>query len=157
MYVYRRMGEKSMTIRKMRIMDYEGVYALWLSCSGMGLNTIDDSKDGVALFLARNPDTCFVAEENGALVGVVMAGSDGRRGYIYHTAVDSNFRRRGIGTALVKTALAALKELGIVKTALVVFGRNAAGNAFWERLGFNQRSDLVYRNITLIEADRIDT
>lgn len=146
-----------MTIRKMRLMDYEGAYALWLSCSGMGLNTIDDSKDGVALFLARNPDTCFVAEENGALIGVVMAGSDGRRGYIYHAAVDSNYRRQGIGTALVRTALDALKSIGITKTALVVFGHNAAGNSFWEKMGFSQRSDLVYRNITLIEADKINT
>ena len=146
-----------MVIRKMRTMAYEVSYSLLLSCSGRGRNTIDDSKDGFSLFLAPTPDTCFVAEENGSLIGVIMAGSDGRRGYIYHTAVDSNFRRRGIGTKLVQTALDALKELGIIKTALVVFGRNAAGNAFWERLGFNQRSDLVYRNITLIEADRIDT
>ena len=53
-----------MTIRTMTIQDYTGLYALWTSCSGMGLNDIDDSKEGICRFLARNPSTCFVAEEN---------------------------------------------------------------------------------------------
>jgi len=76
-----------MTIRIMTIDDYDRVYALWLSCRGMGLNDIDDSKEGVARFLRRNPSTVFVAEEGNRIVGVIMAGHDGRRGYIHHTAV----------------------------------------------------------------------
>lgn len=48
----------------------------------MGLNNLDDSKDGIEKFLKRNPDTCFAAEEDGKIVGVIMAGNDGRRGYI---------------------------------------------------------------------------
>lgn len=56
-----------MLIRKMILCDYENVYKLWLSCQGMGLNNIDDSKDGIDRFLQRNPDTCFVAEEDGKL------------------------------------------------------------------------------------------
>lgn len=146
-----------MTIRKMRIMDYEGVYALWTSCKGMGLNSIDDSKDGVAMFLARNPETCFVAEDNTAIIGAIMAGNDGRRGYIYHTAVLSSCRRKGVGTALVNAALTSLKSLGITKTALVAFERNESGNTFWERLGFVLRRDLSYRDRVLIEAERYDT
>lgn len=53
-----------MNIRKMSIDDYEDVYALWTSCKGMGLNNLDDSKEGIEKFLLRNPETCFVAEEN---------------------------------------------------------------------------------------------
>ena len=67
-------------IRKMVIDDYDSVYDLWMSCVGMGLNNLDDSKDGIAKFLNRNPETCFVAEKGQKLVGVILAGSDGRRG-----------------------------------------------------------------------------
>lgn len=146
-----------MTIRMMTLSDYDAVYALWLSCSGMGLNDTDDSREGIGRFLERNPQTCFVAEEKGAVVGVIMAGHDGRRGFIYHTAVRPDFRGRGIGRALVGSALAALKKCGITKVALVVFERNEDGNRFWERMGFTVREDLVYRNRALIEMVRIDT
>ena len=146
-----------MIIRKMTLDDYDKVYALWLSCKGMGLNDLDDSREGIERFLERNPRTCFVAEKDGRIAGVIIAGNDGRRGYIYHTAVSEECRRTGIGTALVESALSALKECGINKTALVVFGRNADGNAFWEKAGFEKRDDLVYRNRTLTEMVRIDT
>lgn len=146
-----------MLIRKMILCDYENVYKLWLSCQGMGLNNIDDSKDGIDRFLQRNPDTCFVAEEDGKLAGVIIAGNDGRRGYIYHTAIDPAQRRKGIASKLVDAALRALRDLGIIKVALVVFDRNAAGNAFWENIGFTDRKDLVYRNKALTDIVRIDT
>lgn len=145
-----------MNIRTMTIADYDKVYALWLSCKGMGLNNLDDSCEGIERFLKRNPDTCFVAED-GELVGVIIAGNDGRRGYIYHTAVSPDHRRKGIAKALVNAALNALRDLGINKTALVVFERNADGNAFWESAGFTPRGDLVYRNKALTEMIRIDT
>ncbi len=146
-----------MNIKIMTEADYSAVYDLWMSCEGMGLNNLDDSEEGIARFLRRNPDTCFVAEENGLIAGVIIAGNDGRRGYIYHTAVRSEYRRRGIASALVSKALGALKDCGINKTALVVFGRNETGNAFWEKEGFEVRSDLVYRNKALTEITRIDT
>lgn len=146
-----------MNIRKMTIADYEAAYALWLSCKGMGLNNLDGSREGIERYLKRNPDTCFVAEENGKTVGVIIAGNDGRRGYIYHTSVSPEHRRKGIARALVDTALEALQALGINKTALVVFERNADGNAFWESVGFTSREDLVYRNKALTEMIRFDT
>ncbi len=146
-----------MHIRIMTIGDYDAVYALWLSCKGMGLNDLDDSQEGIQRFLKRNPDTCFVAEADDNIVGVIIVGNDGRRGYIYHTAVHTDYRKQGIGAALVETAMAALKTIGIHKTALVVFERNENGNAFWEKLGFTTREDLVYRNKTITEMIRIDT
>lgn len=147
-----------MKIRKMTIADYENVYALWLSCQGMGLNNIDDSREGIARFLRRNPDTCFVAEQDDAqLAGVILAGSDGRRGYLYHTAVRPSEQGKGIGTQLVSRTMQAFQELGIVKAALVVFERNETGNRFWEKQGFTVREDLVYRNKALAELVRIDT
>lgn len=136
--------------------DYSAVYSLWLSCKGMGLNDLDDSEEGISRFLARNPSTCFVAEDGG-IVGAILAGNDGRRGYIYHTAVSPEYRGRGIGQELVNAALKALEALGISKAALVVFTRNEDGNAFWERLGFTPRDDLIYRNKAMAEMSRIGT
>lgn len=146
-----------MEIRIMQIDDYDGVYDLWLHCAGMGLYSLDDSRDGIAKYLARNPSTCFVAVEQGAIVGAILTGHDGRRGYISHTAVSPAHRQRGIGKQLVEAALQALKEQGIHKVNLVAFARNEAGNAFWERMGFAQRSDLIYRDRLLTDMVRIDT
>ena len=137
--------------------DYACLYALWTSCTGMGLNDIDDSKEGIGRFLARNPHTCFIAEKDGRLVGAIMAGNDGRRGYIYHTAVLPDFQKQGIGRALVHAVIEEFKQIGITKVALVVFERNAPGNLFWEKQGFSKRTDIVYRNKTLTEMKRFDT
>lgn len=144
-------------IRKMTIGDYENVYDLWISTPGMGLNDLDDSREGIEKYLKRNPDTCFVAEEAGKIVGVILSGNDGRRGFIHHTAVRVEARRQGIGKRLVDAALDALEQEGIHKVALVVFKRNELGNAFWEKQGFRVREDLNYRNRALAELKRIDT
>ncbi len=141
----------------MNISDYEKVYAIWISCKGMGLNNLDDSREGIERFLLRNPETCFVAEADETVVGVIMSGHDGRRGYIYHTAVLPEYRNRGIAAKLVENAMTAMKNAGINKVALVVFDRNEGGNAFWEKMGFAVREDLVYRNKNITEMTRIDT
>ncbi len=146
-----------MQIRTMTIHDYDWVYALWLSTPGMGLNDKDDSRDGIAAYLHRNPTTCFVAEENGSIVGALLSGHDGRRGYVSHTAVAESCQRRGIGTALVQHMLAAMQAQGIRKVALVAFSNNETGNTFWEKQGFTAREDLTYRNKALVELQRIDT
>ncbi|MCR5542154.1 MAG: GNAT family N-acetyltransferase [Ruminococcus sp.] len=146
-----------MTIRKMVISDYDKVYRLWLSCKGMGLNDLDDSREGISRYLDRNPETCFVAEDGEKIIGVIIAGHDGRRGYIYHTAVSPDRRKQGIGRQLVDSAMNALKEQGINKTALVCFSKNEEGNAFWQNIGFTKRTDLSYRNKALADMKRIDT
>ncbi len=88
---------------------------------------------------------------------MIIVGNDGRRGYIYHTAVHPDYRHNGIAATLVNKAMSALKSVGIHKAALVVFDRNAAGNAFWEMLGFTVRDDLIYRDLSLTDMIRIDT
>ena len=137
--------------------DYDRVYALWMSCRNMGFNNLDDSREGIGRFLARNPNISLVAESDDALAGVILAGHDGRRGTIYHMAVAEAFRRQGVATALVERCLEALRAEGIHKVALVAFKYNEAGNAFWERMGFTVRDDLNYCNRALTELIRIDT
>lgn len=146
-----------MEIRPMQMCDYNGVYTLWLNCKGMGLNDLDDSREGIARYLARNPTTCFVAIEQDCVIGAILAGHDGRRGYISHTAVFPARQRQGIGKQLVEAAVKALKAEGIHKVNLVVFAHNTQGNAFWEKIGFTERPDLIYRNRTLVDMVRIDT
>lgn len=162
-------------IRAMSIEDYDEVHALWLRCQGMGLNDVDDSRAGIARLLARNPETCLVAvgetlapgtatelaperiSTSGSVLGCILVGTDGRRAYVYHTAVDPSARGRGIGRALVEASLAALRRLRVSKVALVAFSCNLEGNAFWERMGFRQRHDLAYRDLALVRMVRTDT
>ena len=143
--------------RVVTVADYDEMYDLWLHTPGMGLNTMDDSREGVAKYLKRNPTTCFAAFADGKLIGCILAGHDGRRGYIYHTAVLTEFRKQGIARSLVEHAMSALEQEGIHKVALVAFGRNELGNGFWEKMGFTVRDDLVYRNKSIHELKRIDT
>ena len=144
-------------IRIMTIDDYESVFMLWTRTPGMGLNTTEDSRDGIARYLARNPNTCFVAEEAGDIVGVILSGHDGRRGFIHHAAVSSACRNKGIGSALLERVMQALEAEGIHKVALVVYESNHTGNSFWEKHGFHARNDLVYRNKNITELTLIRT
>ena len=140
-------------IRLMTIDDYDGVYALWSATAGMGLRSLDDTREGIARFLDRNPTTCFVAQQDSGLDGVILSGHDGRRGYIYHLAVAPAQRRQGLGRQLLEAACVALKDEGINKAALVVFKSNLPGNKFWEAEGWTLRDDLNYRNRSLNELN----
>ena len=144
-------------IHTLREEDFPALMSLWQRCPGMGLNDRDDSPEGVARFLRRNPATCFAAVEDGRIIGCILAGHDGRRGYIYHTAVEPARQGRGVGTALVKAALDALRSEEISKVALLVFRRNEGGNAFWQKQGFILRDDVCYRNLALTALTRMDT
>lgn len=146
-----------MTIREMKIDDYAAVYQLWLHTTGMGLNDVDDSQQGIARILDRNPTLSFVAEEDEHIVGVIVAGQDGRRGYIYHTAVNQDYRNQSIAQRLVEMVLDEMKVLKISKIGLFIFEDNDIGNSFWQKMGFNVRNDIYYRNRALIELERIDT
>ncbi len=140
-------------IRTMTIEDYDGVYNLWENTPGMGINATDDSREGISMYVKRNPTTSFVALDNGKIVGVIMAGHDGRRGFIHHTAVLPAYRGQGIAARLVESSLNALRDEGIKKVALLVFTKNDLGNAFWEAQGFKIRNDLFYRNKEIAEIE----
>ena len=142
-------AKTQITCRCMTLNDYDQVYALWRSCGGIGLNDVDDSREGIARFLSRNPTTCFVAVCGTRIVGTILSGHDGRRGHIYHLAVNPEYRNSGIGCQLVEKSKQTLRDCGIAKVSLVAFADNAAGNAFWEKMGFSRRDDLVYRNTEL--------
>ena len=141
-------------IRKVSAEDYDAIYELWNSTeqSRRALNPVDDSKEGIARYLKRNPDTCFAAEKEGRVIGVILTGHDGRRAIIHHLCVHPDYRRMGIAACLVSRAEEALKKEGISKIFGLVFKDNEAANAFWEEQGYSLRTNLNYRNKSLNEA-----
>lgn len=138
-----------MTIREMKIEDYDQVYRLWKKIKGFGIRSIDDSREGIARFLKRNPTTSVVAEVDGKIVGGILCGHDGRRGCLYHVCVDEAYRRHGIGKAMVVKAMEALEEEKINKVCLIAFTKNDIGNAFWNTIGWTEREDLNYYDFVL--------
>ena len=142
-----------MEIRKMTIADYEAVYRLWTNTDGMGLRSIDDSREGIEKFLNKNPNTNFVAENEGEVIGVILSVNDGRRGFIYHTAVSTSHRGKKIGKALLNNVYAAMKEEGINKMGLLIYTNNDNGNAFWIAQDWVNRSDLYYYDKNLNEEN----
>lgn len=136
-------------VRTMRIEDYDGVFALWMSIKGFAMRSIDDSREGVERFLLRNPRSSVVAVEDGKIVGAILCGHDGRRGCMYHVCVLEDYRMRGIGKAMVVFAMEELKKENISKISLIAFTENDVGNAFWNRIGWTKREDLNYYDFVL--------
>ncbi len=133
--------DNNISIREMQPDDYDRIYQLWINTTGMGISDAD-SYQNIAKFLNRNPGLSFVACNNDKVIGTILCGHDGRRGYIYHVAVAENHRGRGIGQMLVSNSLKRLKNEGIQKCHIFVFPENEIGNAFWKAIGWTRRDDI---------------
>lgn len=140
-------------VRVMTMEDYDQVKELWNSIQGFGIRSMDDSREGVARFLKRNPTTSVVAEEDGKVVGAILCGHDERRGCLYHVCVHKDYRMRGIGKSMVAFAMEALKKEEINKVSLIAFTKNDIGNAFWNEIAWTKREDLNYYDFTLNEKN----
>ncbi len=132
--------------------DYDEVRALWMTIRGFGIRVLDDSREEIERFIARNPTTSVVARRNGRVVGSILCGSDGRQGSLYHVCVAKDCRRQGIGTAMVAYCMRRLKEMGVNKVSLIAFKSNSAGNAFWKTIGWTC-SDVNYYEFVLNEKN----
>lgn len=122
--------------------DYEAALALWKRCPGVGLSSADE-RGPILAFLEKNAGLSFTAWAGESLVGTSLCGSDGRRGYLYHVAVDPEFRRKGIGVSLSSASLEALAATGIRKCHLFVIADNENGAAFWRASGWKPRGDIA--------------
>ncbi|MBO5198737.1 MAG: GNAT family N-acetyltransferase [Lachnospiraceae bacterium] len=140
-------------LRKMTIEDYEALFAMWSNTPNMGLRSLDDSKEGISRFLERNPNTNFVAYEGEILVGAVLSGHDGRRGYIYHTVVLPEYRRRGIASSLVDMAVEALRQEGITRVCLNVTEANEEGKKFWLEKGWEKKDFLGFYSKAITDKE----
>ncbi len=130
-----------MIYRNMSIDDYGGMIGLGRRCDGLLLRD-SDSRAGIDKYLQRNPGTSFVAQLGDELVGTILAGHDGRRGYIMHVAVAKAHRCRGIGGRLLQLSLDALKGEGIEKAHVHVAAENRLGRDYWARRGFHHRGEI---------------
>lgn len=129
-------------IQELTINDYSSVRELWASSKGIELGGAD-SREGITRFLERNPGLSFVALDGDQIVGAVLCGHDGRRGYIDQLVVSETHRRQGIGRSLVSRCVYNLMRIGIRKWHLFVFEDNEPALEFWSSLGWAKRVELV--------------
>jgi len=121
--------------------DYASSFSLWEKTEGMSI-TKADTLEAFDLFLDSNPGISFGAFDEDKLIGTVLCGTDGRRGYIYHLAVEKEYRRMNIASKLVSLSIEALKKNRIEKCHIFVFKNNEDGNTFWEKSGWKKRDDI---------------
>ncbi len=137
------MAAAGITLRPLAIADYDAVRQLWEQTEGMRLNE-SDTREAIALFLDRNPELSLViTAPTGGIIGAVLCGHDGRRGYLHHLAVDRAERGQGLGRLLVNECLRRLRAQGIPKCNIYLFATNEAGRSFWLHEGWAVRDDLV--------------
>lgn len=147
--------EASGMIKEMTMDDYEALFDLWVSVPNMGLRSLDDSREGIERFLKRNPGTSFVAYEEDRLTGAILCGHDGRRGYIYHTVVRPEYRKRGIASSLIEKAEKALQEEGITRVCLNVMETNEPGKQFWIGKGWEKKDFLGFYSKSITEKENL--
>lgn len=126
----------------MNSQDYDEVYTLWTTMDGVGLSSADEP-EAIGRYLVRNPGLSFVAHEGLLLVGTILGGHDGRRGFIHHLAIRLSHRRLGIGRQLAILCLKGLRTEHIEKCHLFVYQSNREAIAFWKNSGFTRRSELA--------------
>lgn len=136
--------KEKIVLRQMRIHDLDGALSLWNKTSGVVVREYDDSPEGITRFLSHNPDTSLVLDLDGEIVGTLLCGNDGRRGFLYHFVVREDLRGCGLGKRLLQTAYSRLREYGIAKGGVVVLTDNTSGVQFWEYNGWLRRDDLHY-------------
>jgi ribosomal protein S18 acetylase RimI-like enzyme len=123
------------TTRQFEIADYEAAVRLWSRVEGVEIAE-GDSKEDIARYLSENPNLSRIAEEAGKLVGVALCSDDGRRGYIYHLAIDPGYQQKGLARRLVGECLEGLRSRGLKRALILVAADNPGGQAFWERCGW---------------------
>jgi ribosomal protein S18 acetylase RimI-like enzyme len=128
-------------IREFIADDIDAALRLWRRTEGIGLSDADHP-DRLREFLLRNPGLSRAAFCGDNLVGTILCGTDGRRGYIHHLAVAAESRRNGVGRALLDAGLFALQRIGIGKCHAFIFQSNPFGERFWVRSGWQRREDL---------------
>jgi putative acetyltransferase len=140
-------------IRTMTIDDYDRVLRLWSSSEGVAVGE-DDSREKIAAYLSRNAGLSVAAEEGGEIVGAILSGHDGRRGYLHHLAVAKKFRRQGLGRRLVDECLKRLAREKIPRCHIFVFIDNAEALRFWRAAGWeDRRKDIELMTIQVLPPE----
>jgi ribosomal protein S18 acetylase RimI-like enzyme len=123
--------------REFSINDYDAALELWKRVEGLEIAEGDD-RESVTHFLARNPGLSRIASDGAMIIGVALCGHDGRRGYIYHLAVDPAYQARGVGKHLMDECLDGLRQAGLKRALILVANDNPRGRKFWRRCGWEE-------------------
>ena len=123
-----------MNIRNARYTDIEPILQLWRDAEAAP--SVTDDASSIDRFIHRDRAAFFVAEEDGRLVGTLIAGYDGWRGHLYRMAVHPDFRRRGIARALVSEAEEHLHSIGCKRISALVLQDEAHAVEFWTACGY---------------------
>lgn len=142
-------------IKVMTIEDYDELFEMWMNTPNLGLRSLDDSKEGIFRFLERNPNTNFVAYEDGKIVGAILSGHDGRRGYIYHTVVLPEYRGQGLGSDLAEAVVEAFRKEGITRVCLNVMETNDQGKKFWIGKGWERKDILGFYSKAITRKENL--
>jgi ribosomal protein S18 acetylase RimI-like enzyme len=134
--------------REFSISDYDAALELWQRVEGLEIAEGDD-RESVAHFLARNPGLSRIATDGAAIIGVALCGHDGRRGYIYHLAVDPFYRGGGLGKRLIDECLSGLRRAGLKRALILVANDNPLGQKFWRRCGWEEVPGPIVMGIDL--------
>ena len=134
--------------REFFISDYDPALELWQRVEGLEIAEGDD-RESVAHFLVRNPGLSRIAADGAAIVGIALCGHDGRRGYIYHLAVDPAYQTRGLGKRLMNECLDGLRRAGLKRALILVANDNPRGRKFWRRCGWEEVPGPVIMGIDL--------
>ena len=120
---------------------YETVINIWRK-SGISIGS-SDTKEELERMLQRNPTLFLIGKINKRIIGVVMGGSDGRRGYIHHLAIDPDCQRRGYGKMIVDCLIEKFRQMGVHKVHLFIEKYNIDVVKFYQNLGWEIREDLI--------------
>lgn len=135
------MSDQEFVIEKFSIDMYDRVYKLW-KLGNLTLGS-SDTKERIKKVAHRNPDTFLVGKHEDKIISCVMGMHDGFRGYVYHLAVDPQYRSMGYGKRLMNELHQIYKRLGILKVHVLIEKRNKKVREFYNKLGWHERDDLM--------------
>lgn len=131
------MNGDAIEYRALAAEDHGAVVALWQRCEGVEVAEGDDEASFRG-YLRRNPGLSCCATVGGKIVGAALCGHDGRRGLVYHLAVDGAFRGRGIAKEILRRGIEGLRREGIARVLILVAKDNAPAREFWIARGFEE-------------------
>jgi ribosomal protein S18 acetylase RimI-like enzyme len=132
-----RAGSTSWTLRAGRAADAAAILAFWTEAGAEPTHT--DTPASLCRLMAHDPAAMIIAEENGSIVGSVIAGWDGWRGSVYRLAVSRSHRRRGLGRHLLQAAEDRLSRAGALRAQAIVVESDTVALSFWQTSGWERQ------------------
>ena len=142
-----------MRVSRLTIDDYDKATSFWKETVGIGIACVE-SRERMTSFLKRNPNLSFKLSDSDAIVGTVLCGHDGTRGYLHHLALAASYRGQGMGQRMVDKSLGELRRLGISKCHFFIDSHNGEGDELWKTLNWSEQREVkVYSHDIELPAE----